>query len=82
MTEIHLGRAHVRPGEQPAGLGQRSDLGAEPGHQHRLARAVRRISAHARLGPEARDRAQLDYLRTTHERFACHALSDQPSAAS
>jgi len=55
--EILLGRAHVRPGQQPAGLSQRSDLRAEPGHQDRLARAVGRIPADARLGP-ARLRAQ------------------------
>ena len=125
--EVLLGRAHVRPGEQPAAIGQRGDLGAEPGHQLGLARAVRRIPAHARLGParllakrgelvghgpgqqrhlsradvrrqpgsagglrragqvehhEAGDRAQLEDLRSTGKRFACHAPPISVSAAS
>jgi len=48
--EVLLGRAHVRPGQEPARLGQRPDLRTEPGHQGGLARGVRRIPAHARLG--------------------------------
>ncbi len=48
--EVLLGRAHVRPGQEPARVRQRSDLRTEPRHQGGPARAVRRIPAHARLG--------------------------------
>jgi hypothetical protein len=73
--EVLLGRAHVRPGQEPARVGQRPDRRAEPGHQGGLARAVHRIAAHARLGaadPLAQ-RGELVRHRARQHRHLGHA---------
>src|SRR6266568_106920 len=73
--EILLASAHVRPGQEPARVGQRPDLGAEPGHQGGLARAVRRIPAYSRLGTAdpLTQRGELVGHRPRQHRHLSHA---------
>ena len=82
-SEVLLGRAHVRPGQEPARPDHRPDLRAVPGHQAGLAASIRRVPAHPRLGTAdpLTQHGELIGHRSRQQRHLGHAdIRNQPRA--